>query len=314
MKRAFTLIELLVVIAIIAILAAILFPVFAQAKDAAKKTALISNVKQLATGAQIYLTDSDDTFPMAFSRRADGSWRYATVHPTPANVINVGGWDAADIVAQSQCQWANSLNPYIKNYDMYSGAAQQSATISGDTFTPGVKPADVGLTMNGLFHTWNASAVANPSLAVAFWSGLGNTALRGRSSANPSLYCGANTADCRFNPGGPTQAGGPGAGSNLSQFFGYGNFSGNYKIWTHGSTGVGGVVYVRADTSTKYQRAGTVQSPQFHGGAESDPYALWNNNGAGFSYWASSNTDCSNIQQDGTLPRYVCFFRPDREK
>jgi prepilin-type N-terminal cleavage/methylation domain-containing protein/prepilin-type processing-associated H-X9-DG protein len=61
MKRAFTLIELLVVIAIIAILAAILFPVFAQAKLAAKKTTSLSNVKQLSTAYQMYLSDWDDT-------------------------------------------------------------------------------------------------------------------------------------------------------------------------------------------------------------------------------------------------------------
>lgn len=59
-KGAFTLIELLVVIAIIAILAAILFPVFAQAKAAAKKTATLSNVKQLGTSANIYASDYDD--------------------------------------------------------------------------------------------------------------------------------------------------------------------------------------------------------------------------------------------------------------
>jgi prepilin-type N-terminal cleavage/methylation domain-containing protein len=63
-RRAFTLIELLVVIAIIAILAAILFPVFAQAKMAAKKTSALSNVKQTALGVLMYMNDSDDTFPM----------------------------------------------------------------------------------------------------------------------------------------------------------------------------------------------------------------------------------------------------------
>ncbi len=57
LKRAFTLIELLVVIAIIAILAAILFPVFAQAKEAAKKTASLSNCKQVGTAINIYLAD-----------------------------------------------------------------------------------------------------------------------------------------------------------------------------------------------------------------------------------------------------------------
>ena len=59
-NKAFTLIELLVVIAIIAILAAILFPVFAQAKLAAKKTVALSNAKQLATAQFIYMGDSDD--------------------------------------------------------------------------------------------------------------------------------------------------------------------------------------------------------------------------------------------------------------
>lgn len=63
-KRAFTLIELLVVIAIIAILAAILFPVFAQAKEAAKKTQCLSNVKQINTGFQMYLADNDDIWPL----------------------------------------------------------------------------------------------------------------------------------------------------------------------------------------------------------------------------------------------------------
>lgn len=60
MKRAFTLIELLVVIAIIAILAAILFPVFAQAKNSAKQIACLSNMRQIGLATQMYLSDNDD--------------------------------------------------------------------------------------------------------------------------------------------------------------------------------------------------------------------------------------------------------------
>src|SRR5579859_8227041 len=63
MRRGFTLIELLVVIAIIAILAAILFPVFAQAKLQAKKTQTLSNVKQIGLAHFMYCNDSDDETP-----------------------------------------------------------------------------------------------------------------------------------------------------------------------------------------------------------------------------------------------------------
>ena len=78
-RRAFTLIELLVVIAIIAILAAILFPVFAQAKMAAKKAVSISNVKQLALANQMYMGDADDFFPQSETGSGDNHVTWATV-------------------------------------------------------------------------------------------------------------------------------------------------------------------------------------------------------------------------------------------
>jgi prepilin-type N-terminal cleavage/methylation domain-containing protein len=75
MKRAFTLIELLVVIAIIAILAAILFPVFAQAKGAAKKTACLASLKQISTAWVLYNDTYDDTL-MRTRTGGDGRWYY----------------------------------------------------------------------------------------------------------------------------------------------------------------------------------------------------------------------------------------------
>jgi len=81
MRRGFTLIELLVVIAIIAILAAILFPVFARAREKARQASCLSNIKQLAVAAKMYADDYDEVFCKA--RFADEDWGYwfAVIHP-----------------------------------------------------------------------------------------------------------------------------------------------------------------------------------------------------------------------------------------
>ncbi len=83
MKKGFTLIELLVVIAIIAILAAVLFPVFARAKDAAKKTVCTSNLRQLGMSFHLYLGDYDDRMPdrRDLKLTAEGGYRPWTTWP-----------------------------------------------------------------------------------------------------------------------------------------------------------------------------------------------------------------------------------------
>ncbi len=107
MRRAFTLIELLVVIAIIAILAAILFPVFAQAKLAAKGAAAISNIKQMGMGYVLYATDSDDTLPLA---------AYGT--------------------ATKFLLWHDLVDPYIKNKEVWRcPASTVKNTDASGTFT-----------------------------------------------------------------------------------------------------------------------------------------------------------------------------------
>jgi prepilin-type N-terminal cleavage/methylation domain-containing protein/prepilin-type processing-associated H-X9-DG protein len=87
-RTGFTLIELLVVIAIIAILAAILFPVFAQARDKARAASCLSNLKQLGLAQSMYAQDNDETLPKGYHRLPDGSdypW-YLQVAPYTRNV------------------------------------------------------------------------------------------------------------------------------------------------------------------------------------------------------------------------------------
>ena len=95
----FTLIELLVVIAIIAILAAILFPVFAQARESAKRTVHMSNCKQSGTAIIMYATDNEDAFPTAFFE--DSSIQY------PFQIVGT----------RRVGTWQNSIQPYMKNWD-----------------------------------------------------------------------------------------------------------------------------------------------------------------------------------------------------
>jgi prepilin-type N-terminal cleavage/methylation domain-containing protein len=98
-SRAFTLIELLVVIAIIAILAAILFPVFAQAKDAAKKASDLSNQKQNVLGALLYMSDNDDYTPFsswpdfyANAARFVPYTKNKEIFKSSKNVYKIGSW------------------------------------------------------------------------------------------------------------------------------------------------------------------------------------------------------------------------------
>ncbi|HZT41079.1 MAG TPA: prepilin-type N-terminal cleavage/methylation domain-containing protein [Chthonomonadaceae bacterium] len=98
-RSAFTLIELLVVIAIIAILAAILFPVFAQAREQARKTTCLSNTKQVGLAVLMYVQDYDEQYPLLF----------VPVAPVciPQNY--------SDFVCTTAA-WQNLVQPYVKSY------------------------------------------------------------------------------------------------------------------------------------------------------------------------------------------------------
>src|SRR3712207_5456887 len=97
-RRGFTLIELLVVIAIIAILAAILFPVFAQAREAARKASCQSNLRQLGLAVQMYNNDNDEFFPPSIS------W----------------DWPVQSDYRAEYYTWRGAIFPYTKNAGLYT--------------------------------------------------------------------------------------------------------------------------------------------------------------------------------------------------
>jgi prepilin-type N-terminal cleavage/methylation domain-containing protein len=149
-RSAFTLIELLVVIAIIAILAAILFPVFAQARDKARQTACLSNAKQLGTAVMMYLQDYAETF----------------YHQTAWDeVVDMGSgfWGNS---YKTYIRWPFALIPYVKNQDVF--------TCPSDKIRRGrsVAPAP------GFANTVPWSIGYGPNLAILLWNN-GPTTLAG---------------------------------------------------------------------------------------------------------------------------------------
>ena len=200
-RQAFTLIELLVVIAIIAILAAILFPVFAQAKVAAKKTTNVSNLRQVGMGLMMYVTDYDGRFPMMSSPSGT----------TP------------------RTRWPDYIYPYVKNEPIFtSPMAPQEMKGKSFAHNPDVKYGGYGYNYQYFGNSrfpWTAgeSEIDRPAqtLVIADTQGVrdDNGALTGgqytidpplpsqRGSGKPSGYygngseCGGAPDGCRSKPG-----------------------------------------------------------------------------------------------------------------
>jgi len=196
-SKGFTLIELLVVIAIIAILAAILFPVFAQARAKARAISCLSNLKQIGTATQMYIQDYDETFP--------------------------AGWNSAARPQGTQI-WRISLQPYIQKVgrgaeDIYADRMQGGIMKCPDLATGA--PTNYGYNSDELVTGWDAvgsdwanrgrslAAIHRPASLVAYADAGGDMATS-TGNADPNFKQGegncnieAGTGDCgpyNFNP------------------------------------------------------------------------------------------------------------------
>lgn len=307
MKRAFTLIELLVVIAIIAILAAILFPVFAQAKEAAKKTQYISNMKQTGTAVAIYSSDADDLLPQAYMVRDTGTWAYGVVTPVPANSVQTAPWNNPIRVANSGSFWANAMQPYMKNFDMLAQPDGIQLSVAGEVPTANVPEVKMGIVYNGYLHAFSGTAINNVAVVPLFWHQQKNNYSR-RGFSNPALVCAGGdptaSSPCQWNPGGPPN------GITGSSNAGYYAYGGGATTWQYG--GRRGVI-VRTDTSTKSIASGTAVNPAAvsFAGKLSDPWARVSTTGVPTNLWTCDSTYLNNTAPGGDS---WCFFRPDRSE
>ncbi|MEI6501578.1 MAG: DUF1559 domain-containing protein [Armatimonadota bacterium] len=139
-RRGFTLIELLVVIAIIAILAAILFPVFAKAREKARQTSCLNNIKQITLGCLQYVQDYDEKF-------VDDS-------AIPGNPVPAGGI----------CSWRFKIQPYIKNWQVFNCPSSGQILDWSSTSVQGQNAYGYAGDLGGV----SLGALATPSERVLF--------------------------------------------------------------------------------------------------------------------------------------------------
>jgi prepilin-type N-terminal cleavage/methylation domain-containing protein len=334
-KKAFTLIELLVVIAIIAILAAILFPVFAQAKLAAKEVSGLSNTKQVGLGTLMYLNDYDDTYPLAAVLRPNGGkLGTGVIVPFPQNdgeVLTAAAaganpttlWSQPARVGMAASYAGNAVQPYIKSLVLPSLTGLTSYTDSAVTSFAG--PGATGLsnlTFNGDLHHYSSTAVLESSIVPMWWPGLGSDNYIGQTFAEPALNCANTVDDCSFQSGANPSAGGVNLYTSQPGDVLFYNADPSDTPYPY-SNERGPIV--RCDGSAKSYNMTAPIYPQYlsPAGAWLEPFAEYytpaiSNSLYHINAWLSSSYYCNT---GSTLPPgalnvkdYTCFFRPDRTK
>ena len=251
-KRAFTLIELLVVIAIIAILAAILFPVFAKVREKARQATCASNLKQNGLALIQYVEDNDEKYPGALINFFGGGWTDGFI-----------GWQYPCGTGEADCSAeANAILPYTKSTAI---ALCPSVTHTWDPYGyNGTEPA-TSYTYNGDLQFSSQAVVVQPATTVMVWSGMWNDSWEGRTTSSPELNC-SGTAACVYVPAvNPTTCASGNGGSDFMDGV-YGGLPG-YSAWIHGQ----GDNFLYTDGHVKWRT--------MNGDRNSDPWSYVGKNG-----------------------------------
>ena len=244
-RAAFTLIELLVVIAIIAILAAILFPVFAQAREKARQTSCLSNLKQLGTAGVMYTQDWDETWPQTFLKGYGGFiWTVPLLSDTPEDA------------EMERTLWAGALVPYLKSPDVYACPSSADDYVHSGVTLNDAQGYKFTYYINGYLNSWPSAKSGAPASVIAFSEAQGKEAIVGWQLAWPLPLTSAGGEMPEFLPG---EAAGSACGSAADQRAGAFGWSLQYRStrWTHGR----GQNYAYMDGHVKWQPTPGPNSP-----------------------------------------------------
>ena len=160
-QGAFTLIELLVVIAIIAILAAILFPVFGRARENARRSSCQSNLKQIGLGLLQYTQDYDERTPFQEQTVAKASRCFASPTEFADCKAATGAPEAA-----WQINWIWAINPYVKSYQLFR--CPSATNYTGSVNRAAYQNSDNSYMVNGILLNRNLAVV--PNVAEVIWA------------------------------------------------------------------------------------------------------------------------------------------------
>ena len=255
-RSGFTLIELLVVIAIIAILAAILFPVFATAREKARQTSCLSNMKQINLAAIQYIQDFDETWPQTYLQYFPTQTNNAQyVFSVPLND------DTPSDKAIESTLWAQALYPYIKTYAVYVCPSAKSNYTNLGNYPAGedfaLKDSNnfrLSYPINGYLNTWPMAMTQSPANVISFSEGFGDQAVVGDQVSFPLpidrgvkdmlLFRKGSVANASASPNTTANC----TSADAAAAYGFGNYSYNPSWWVHNS----GSNYAYMDGHVKY--------------------------------------------------------------